>query len=86
MTNKNGNEHNNGRCDFTLMWVPGALLLSVVYQHSLCIHKQFYRGHVVFSGTVYVREGAQASRVTDAMGKGIFSYYILFKTQVFHAR
>ena len=54
---KNGNEHNNGEREFTSMWVPGALFLSVVYQHSPWIHKQFYREKVVFSGTVYVAGG-----------------------------
>ena len=46
------------------MWMRGALLLSVVYQHSPWIHKQFYRGKVVFPGTVYVEGG-----FTDVMGK-----------------
>ena len=35
----------------------GALLLSVVYQHSPWIHRQFYRGKVVFSKTVYAEGG-----------------------------
>ena len=54
LKDKNGNEHNNGRRAFTLIWMPGTLLLPVVYQHSPWIHKQIYRGEVVFSGTVYV--------------------------------
>ena len=60
----------------------GALILSVMYQHSPWIHKQFYRGEVfLFSGTVYAEpEGSQASQLTDAMGKGNF-HIILFKTQ-----
>ena len=60
----------------------GVLLLSVVYLHSPWMHKQFYRGEVVFPGTVY-REGGrvlmQGSRLTQAMGKGRFR--ILFKSQ-----
>ena len=54
---KNGNEHNNGRREFTPMRMHGALLLSVVYQYSPWIHKQFYSGRVVFPGTVYVEGG-----------------------------
>ena len=54
---KNGNEHNSGRREFTSMWMRGALLLSVVYQHSPWIHKQFYRGRVVFPRTVYLDGG-----------------------------
>ena len=36
--------------------------LSVVYQHSPGIYKQFNRGEMVFSGTFTWKEGAQASR------------------------
>ena len=79
---KNGNEHNNGRREFISMWMRGALLLSVVYQHSPWIRKQLYRGRVVFPGLFTGREGSQASRLTDAMGKGSF-HIILFKTQTF---
>ena len=63
----------------------GALLLSVVYQHSPWIHKQFYRGKVVFPGTCVGRipgSSSQASRLTDAISKGNF-HIILFKTQGF---
>ena len=57
----------------------GALLLCVVYQHSPWIHEQFYRGQVFFfSGLFMRREGSQASRLTDTMGKGNF-HIILFK-------
>ena len=54
---KNGNEHNNGRHEFTAMWMRGALLLSVVYQRSMWIHKQLSRGKVVLPETVYVEGG-----------------------------
>ena len=70
-----------------MIWMPGALLLPVVYQHSPWIHKQFYRGKVVYSGTVYVEEGDQASRLTQAKGKGRFHVQYSFQnTKVFHAR
>ena len=36
--------------------MPGALLLSVVYQHSLWIQKQFSRLKEVFSGTENVEQ------------------------------
>ena len=74
----------HGRCEFTSMWMHGALLLSLVYQHSLWVHKQFYRGEVVFPRTVYLeawREGSQASRLADTMDKG--NFHIIFKTQRF---
>ena len=62
----------------------GALLLFVVYQHLPWIHKQFYRGKMIFPGT---REG----RVPKLAGlpmpwvKEIFILHdiILFKTQGF---
>ena len=61
----------------------GALLLSAVHQHSPWIHKQFYRGQVFFfSGLFTQREGSQASRLTNAIGKANF-HIILFKTQRF---
>ena len=47
------------------MWMPGALLLSVVYQHSPWIHKQFHRGEVVFSGSVYVKGGSPTLWVNE---------------------
>ena len=60
LKNRNENKHNNGRRVFTLIWMPGALLLPVVYQHSPWIHKQFCRGEVVFSGTVSVEGGSSS--------------------------
>ena len=72
-----------GGRELTSMWMRGALLMYVVYQHSPWIQKRFYRGKVVFPGIVYVlRKGSQASQLTEAMGKGSF-YIILFKTQRF---
>ena len=64
------------------MWMRGALLLSVVYQHSSWIHKQFYRGKVVSPGLFTWREGSQASWLAHTMGKGSF-HVILFKIQKF---
>ena len=43
------------------------------------------RGSGFLRDCLLERSGAQASRLTDAMGKGSF-HIILFKTQVFHAR
>ena len=58
LKDKNGNEHNNERRVLALIWMGGSLLLPVaVNQHSPWIHKQFCRGEVVFSGTVYVEGG-----------------------------
>ena len=51
---KSGKEQNNGRREFTSIWMLGALLLFVVYQHSPWIRKQFYKGKRVFSGIVYL--------------------------------
>ena len=75
-------EMNDGRREFSSMWMRGALLLSVVYQHSPWIHKQFYRRKVVSPGLFTWREGSKASRLADAMGNGNF-HIILFKTQMF---
>ena len=77
---KSGNEHNNERCKFTSIRMASALLLSVVYQHSPWIHKQFYRGKVVFPTW---REGSQASRLTDAMSKGTFDIILFIPHRLF---
>ena len=63
--------------------MPGSLLLSLVYQNSPWIHKQFYRGQVVFLGTVYTRDGAQASRLTDTMDKGKEVFILFFSKHRF---
>ena len=43
-----------GRRNFTSISMPGALLLSVVYQHSPVIYKQFYRGEAQASRLLYI--------------------------------
>ena len=77
---KNGNEYNNGRREFTLIWMPGALLLPVVYQHSPWIHKQFYRAEKKwFSQRLFMWRQS-----TQAMDKGSFHVqYSDFQTQRF---
>ena len=52
------------------------------YYKCMAIKKKIKKKKVVFSGTVYMREGAQAGRLTDTMGKGNF-HVILFKIQGF---
>ena len=69
------------------MWMLGVFIITVRGVSAFTvpgIHKQFCRGEVVFSGTVYVQGGgAQASRLTDAMGKGkFFSKHIGFSCQI----
>ena len=60
----------------------GALLLSVVSQHSPWIHKAILQRESGFisPGLFTWREGSHASRLTDTMGKGNF-HIILLKTQ-----
>ena len=65
----------------TVHFDMGAWCIITVCGVSAWIHKQFYRGEVVFSGTLYV-EGGCPSLIADAMGKGIF-HIIFFKTQRF---
>ena len=57
ITTRLAHSSNDGRRELTSIWMPGALLLSVVYLHSPWMHKQFYRGEVVFPGAVYVEGG-----------------------------
>ena len=66
--------------------MPGALLLSVVYHTHIpifTVDKQAILQRESGSPGLFTwREGSQASRLTDAMGKGNF-HIILFKTQRF---
>ena len=61
------------------MWMPGAFLLFVVYQHSPWIHTNNFTEGKGFSPGLFTWA---ASRLTGAMGKGNF-HIILFKTQRF---
>ena len=61
----------------TSIWMPGALLLSVVCLHSPWIHKQFYRGEVVFQGTVYV-EGGCPCKLADLPKPRVKDVFIFF--------
>ena len=78
--------------------MPGALLLSVVYLHSPWIHKQFYRGEVVFLGTVYV-EGGSPCKLAGlpkpwlkevfmffSKHKGFLCYINIFKVKIYPLR
>ena len=65
--------------------MPGALLLSVVYQHSLWIHIQAIlkiESGFVRDSLYMWSKGAQATRLSHAVGKGSFHIFLL-KTQRF---
>ena len=59
------------------MLVPGALFLSVVYQHSPWIHKQFYRGKVVFSARNCLR-GGRMPKVAGLLTQWVKEVFIFF--------